>query len=601
MLFDDPLSVEFNELAQRIKEETLALLPNNTKKTKAVRAPKQPRQKFYMSKELRARLHELLKRQLEDNVVSTICKRLLSLKLISLDSVNYLGLSNDDYSKISYLTPERYERVKGQTFIEKHITRKTRVVINTFINEYVLKNDGTRESRRRDKQVISHFKREDVEKNNQKTLKLDRIKIYNEEESNKQGVPVYDFNYKMEKSIDVRYYLTPYYGYQFHSGILFDSTGNEMDDWFFLDLTEKTIESVWDYTLRYHQSIHKILTKLFGNEFSEREKNIFAEHYFKMVIPNKKGIEFDVVDGEYLKYYYLEDNYKKPVNNSTLWQSCMRYSNTQKFLDFYLNVPGTKLAVLKEQGKVIARSLLWYIDGKVYYDRIYSYNQEALAFMENYLNSVGFDTVRDDHGSGIQAKQYLRIDLSYDQFTKSDYYPYADSLRYYYPDKQVLSNEVFSGETRHTLERTDGTYDTWPEEDIDEYSCDECDFTSNDPDDLSSVERGPGRGACVCGECGVYSDVYQEVILRENSSYCEYSQSYILDEDLVRLRSGDYCYDQHEDLAQYENDYGYFILTEDDFVELTGLYYHPEDPALVQEQTQNQEEEQEEQEENNII
>jgi hypothetical protein len=107
MLFDDPLSVEFNELAQRIKEETLSLLPNNTKKTKAVRAPKQPRQKFYMSKELRARLHELLKRQLEDNVVSTICKRLLSLKLVSLDSVNYLGLSNDDYSKIYYLTPER--------------------------------------------------------------------------------------------------------------------------------------------------------------------------------------------------------------------------------------------------------------------------------------------------------------------------------------------------------------------------------------------------------------------------------------------------------------------------------------------------------------
>jgi hypothetical protein len=595
MLFDDPLSAEFNEVAQRIKEETLALLP---RKHSRVAAVKQPKQRFYMSKELRARLQELLKRQLEDNVVATICKRLLNLKMVPLDSINYLGLSNDDYSKISYITPERYERVQGQTFVEKYITNRTRVVINRIESTSVYQPDGTRIWRENPRQLIALFQKKDLENDGNKGIKLVRSKKYNEEESQKQGTNVYDITHHLDKQFNRTYHLNSPYGYSIFNDVLLNAMGDEHADWFMINLEEKTIDSVWDYTLRYHQSIHKILSKLFGNEYSEREKNIFSEQYFKLVIPKKKGIEFDVVDGDDFLKYYLETNYFRPTNGSTLWQSCMRYENTQKFLKFYLGIPGTKLAVLKEQGRVIARSILWYVNEKVYYDRIYYYNEEALAFMENYLQSVGFTTMRQDHGSGVQAHQHIRIPLSYSDFMDFDYYPYADSLRYYYPDKEILTNEYISGETVHKLERTDGSYDSWPEEaDSEEYYCEECDFSSHDPDDITSVERGPGRGRCVCGECGVWSEEYNETILRDSASYCDYSQSYVLDEDTVRLANGDYCYNEHIHLQEYENGFGYFVTSEDDYVELDGKYYHPEDPALVQEQEQ----EEEEQEENNII
>lgn len=595
MLFDDPLSIEFQETTQRIKEETLALLPTKHSRVATV---KQPKQRFFMSKELRARLQELLKRQLEDNVVATICKRLLSLRMVPLDSINYLGLSNDDYSKISYITPDRYERVKGQTFVEKYITNKTRVVINTVQSTSMYQPDGTRTWVELPRQIIALFEKRDLETDGNKGIRLVRSKKYNDEESQRQGTHVYDVVHHLDVQYNRTYRLNCPYGYSFFNNVLLNAMGDEHSDWFMINLEEKTIDSVWDYTLRYHQSIHKILSKLFGNEYSEREKNIFSEQYFKLVVPTKKGIQFDIVDGDEFLKAYLESNYRRPVNNSTLWQSCMRYSYTQSYLQFYLNIPGVKLAVLREQGQVIARSILWYVDGKVYYDRIYYYNEEALAFMENYLQSVGFLTMRDNHGSGVQAKDYIKVPLSYSNFEDTSTFPYVDSLRYYYPDEEILTNEHKIGETVHILDRTDGSYTSWPEETEDQYYCEECDFTSNDPDDVSTIDRGPGRGRCVCGECGVWSDEYGETILRDSSTYCDYSQSYILDEDMVRLENGDYCYNEHIHLREYENDYGYFVTTEHEYVEVDGLYYHPDDPALVQEQ---EEEQEEQEEENNII
>lgn len=226
MLFDDPLSAEFNEVAQRIKEETLALLP---RKHSRVAAVKQPKQRFYMSKELRARLQELLKRQLEDNVVSKICKRLLSLRMVPLDSINYLGLSNDDYSKISYLTPERYERVQGQTFVEKYITNRTRVVINTVQSTSVYQPDGTRIWIETPRQLIALFeKKRDLEQDGNKGIKLVRSKKYNEEESQKQGTHVYDITHHLDKQFNRAYHLNSPYGYSIFNDVLLNAMGMSM-------------------------------------------------------------------------------------------------------------------------------------------------------------------------------------------------------------------------------------------------------------------------------------------------------------------------------------------------------------------------------------
>jgi hypothetical protein len=580
MLFDDPLGVEFNETTQRIKEETMALLENTVKTRKKVAVPTQ---RFYMSSELRARLKELLKRQFEENVVTKICKQLLSLRTVPIDSINYLGLSNDDFSKISYLTPERYERVQGKTFVEKHVNLRTKVVINTEIEENFFVEGGQTEKRTRPKQYLGFFQKREIEQDGNKTIRLDRIKTYNPEESSKQGTSVFDVSYRLPQ--DGRTYkLSPAYGLRIENGDrLVDDLGRTILDWFLIDLGEKVVDSVWDYTLRYHQSIHKILSKIFKDEFTEREKNVFSEQYFKLVIPNKKGLEFKIATGEEIKHYYLESNYFRPANSSTLWQSCMRYPSTQKYLDFYLKIPGIKLAVLKENGQVIARSLLWYSNEKIYYDRIYYYNDEALAFMENYLDSTGFISMRDSHSAGVNARIKVDIKLPLSTFEEADYYPYLDSLRFYYPEREVLSNHLNREEDRYTLERTDGSYDTYPEhEDDEEYCCDECGSYSSDPDFVTEVERGPNRGSYACENCGILSEEYGDVILRSAAFYCDFSQSYVLDDDIVELHTGDNCYAGHRHLNQYENDFGYFLLEEHDYVLVNHLYYHPDDPVVAE-------------------
>jgi len=596
MIFDDPLSAEFQENSMSIKEESMSLLKNRATKTPKVRVP---REKFYMSLELKGRINELLKRQIEENIVSKICKKILNLKTVSLDSINYLGLSNDDFSKISYITPERYERVKDKTFVEKYVTHKTKIIINTKTLLKVYKEDGSDHVVTNERQYCCFFKRGDIRREPTKTIKLDRIKKYNSEKSQEEGFPVYDFEYRLPQN-NTRYYLTPSRGITVDNGNLISQYGNGLDSWFFLDLKEKEVKAVWDYTLRYHQSIHKILNKLFPNEFTEREKNIFAEHYFKLVVPTKKGLEFKVVDSEELKHYYLENNYKKPQNSSTLWQSCMRYDNTQKYLDFYLSIPGVKLAVLKENGGVTARCLLWYVDEKIYYDRIYYYNEEALAFMENYLDSVGFHSLRTSHCSGIQTKHEIDINLSEDVFQQADYYPYLDSLRFYYPSLGILTNGRKDMEDYYTLERIDGRYDqvNAPDEDeeTEEYCCELCDYTTQFSDDLSTIGIGRARGSEVCSDCGVWSEVYNETILSEDSYYCTYSETYVLDSEICELYNGDYCYASHPELNEYENNYGHFLLEQHEYIEHSGSYYHPEDPEIPTVQ-----EAQVEEEENNII
>lgn len=594
MLFDDPLSAQFHEETQRIKEETMALLQRKIDQKKA----REPKQRFYMSKELRTRLKELLSRQLSENIVSTICNKLLSLRMVPLDSINYLGLSNDDYSKISYLTPERYERAQGKTFIEKHVHARTKLVVDTFFNEVIYEKDGGQILRERARQILLFFSKDDLDKNSSKTIKLNRVKTYDFEASSVAGEPVYNYTYEFPKT-DEKYYLSPHLGYSLNGGRLIDAMGNEVNDWFFIHLEEKQVDAVWDHTIRYHQSIHKILTKLFKDEYTERQKNIFAEHYFKLVIPTRKGLEFKIVDGDELKHYYLESNYKQPSNSSTLWQSCMRYVHTQEYLNFYSKIPGTRLAVLKEQGKVTARCLIWYANEKVYYDRIYYYNEEALAFMENYLESAGFICLRESHNAGVEARITVQIPLPLSDFMDVNVYPYLDSFRYYYYEEELLSNEFVREKPKYILENINGTYQGSPDDDEDEedlYHCDECDSTSYHSDFVCEVGRGPRRGSYVCSDCGNYSDVYGETILADNSSYCDFSESYVLDDEMVQLVDGNYCYEEHNTLEEYENGYGYFLRDHHEYVEKDFRYYHPDDPELIEEQEELEEEAQEIQE-----
>ena len=116
---------------------------------------------------------------------------------------------------------------------------------------------------------------------------------------------------------------------------------------------------------------------------------------------------FNVLEGEEIRKYYHEDLYAKTKPNyesSTLGKSCMRYSNTQPYLDMYAkNGDRIKLLVLLRDDKVVARSLIWY-DAKVvdtsnkyaeikrinFIDRIYTIDPKDEERFKNWAKTNNF-------------------------------------------------------------------------------------------------------------------------------------------------------------------------------------------------------------------
>lgn len=560
----DPLDPDYL-LSVDKTEENLSLIIKP--KPEKARSKKEPTVKFHMSKELRERLTALKNRQPEENLITAICDRMLKLTRVPQSCINYLGLSNDDFSKISYLNPERIERLRGQKFTEKYIVPGTQVIVHEKREHELVHEDGTKEVIENRFHTIIPFSRDFFTE--RKEIKLVRSKVF-DAETNTQHV-VYSIPSSVE-TINRRHY-----NFKFQNKVLVTTWGfSTIDKWYFRRLREVTKDSYWDYNLRYHQSIHKILTNLFKDEYSERDKNIFAEQYFKLVVANNKNVQFLIGDGDLFREAYYEANYKKPSNNATLWQSCMRYSYCQDYFELYEELPEVKIAVLYEYNEVVARCLLWEIDGVKYYDRIYYYNDEFFALMENYLENYGYKFMRTSHSAGVNNKYNLRVKLTYSEFLDFGAFPYVDTMRYYYPDLSILTCEERDYTPGYELSDTSGSYENNYDRDP-EYTCPHCDREA-DPDDAVLIDRGPGRGTDSCPSCVEYSEEYQEYILSSAAAFCEFSNSYVLDEEVVELVDGETCYQENLDLRQYENDYGYFVLGHYEYEQADGKYYHPSDP-----------------------
>lgn len=566
----DPLDPDYL-LSVDKRDESMELFQNsvtNSAKPRKIRRTKEPMVKFYISKELRTRLKTLLDRQPEDSIVRTICERILNLKKVPVHSINYLGLSNDDYSKISYLNPDRIERLKGQKFTEKYIVKNTKVVIHLTQSHMFLEKSGER------REVVNHFQKiiyfHPSHFGGKKEIRLNRIKHVNPED--------YSISYEYEIPSFIDQISQRYYQYRYTNKQIVTIYGNEsIVEWFLLGLKEVTKDAYWDHNLRYHQSIHKILTNLFRDDYTEREKNIFSEQYFKLVTVGNNNLELNFGRGEFLLHGYLEDNYKKPTNGATLWQSCMRYDRCQSYLNFYNEIPEVELSTLTEYGKIVARALVWTIDDNKYYDRIYYYNDQYFAVMENYLENYGYRSMRTSHCAGVNAKYELGISLSEYKFHQITKFPYVDTMRYYIPGEDILTNEEPS-DGYYTLDSTDGGYSNHYEDET--YNCAFC-GDPTDADDLVTIDRGSGAGDYACECCREYSDAYQEYIRARDAVYCDYSESYVLDSDMVMLSDGSRCYCEHDRLYEYENDYGMFVLDQDLFEYYRsddGEYYHPDDP-----------------------
>lgn len=185
----------------------------------------------------------------------------------------------------------------------------------------------------------------------------------------------------------------------------------------------------------------------FVNKYKNAWDDLFDEN---------KNEKIRLVKGEDIRYWYLEDKYLQ--GGGTLNNSCMRYANTQTFLNIYVENPNSVnlLIYLDDDKKLKGRSLVWFYekDGtqKVYQDRIYTTNDSDRISMHNWF----LDKYKD--GLSYQNGDYGKdISVKLDKFIFKEY-PYMDSICYLDFKLGFIRTKKDNNNLCYSLRATNGTY-----------------------------------------------------------------------------------------------------------------------------------------------
>ena len=212
--------------------------------------------------------------------------------------------------------------------------------------------------------------------------------------------------------------------------------------------------------------------------FSDSDIEQFVNEFVaarKMYDFDKSGLEFKLVKGEDIRKYYLYTNYfgydkdnKTPFIKGTLWNSCMRHTQCQDYLDIYCKNSAVSLLILvTPEDKIVGRALIWKLneknDNNIYMDREYTIYDADVKLFNNYAIKEGW-IYEDYDGYMLNGTEYpkdLYVSLEKMYF---DEYPYMDTLKY-------LGNKTLtsSSHSRHEFELndTEGHWEGYDEGDDD--------------------------------------------------------------------------------------------------------------------------------------
>ncbi len=201
--------------------------------------------------------------------------------------------------------------------------------------------------------------------------------------------------------------------------------------------------------------ITKLIKKEWINQFQisshdiEKFVNIYKSYF------SNDSSKFKVIEGEEILKWYLDQNYHMPNERScgTLWNSCMRYNDRNRFMELYAKNPNKikMLINLEEDGKLRTRALLWEEcvaeDGKIYkvMDRIYSIYDHDVTSFKTWAKENGYiykteQTSKSEiyfQVGSSNVELFLKVKLDNHQLR---YYPYIDTFKFYNPDSGVFSN-----------------------------------------------------------------------------------------------------------------------------------------------------------------
>ena len=301
------------------------------------------------------------------------------------------------------------------------------------------------------------------------------------------------------------------------------------------------------------------------NEDLENFVNAYKSTYDKL---SKGSEKFELVKGEDIRYWYLEDRYEEVKGQ--LGNSCMRYKRCQPYLDIYVENPEVcSLLILKGKtpDKIIGRALIWTIHdgpgvaGREFMDRVYMINDSDKLLFEAYAKEHNI----------LRSQSYTyQIKVKQGRY---DYYPYMDTFTCYDYEKGILTSGVGGYEEEILgLENTDGTASdnsgrVWSEY-HDEYI---------DEDDARYCEDVEGP---VHYESTVWME-YLGIYVTDNADtvYSEYLDGNYYREDAVRSECmEDWLRTEDEDVIEIitnaEGDTDYCVKDRTQhYIEVDGEYY----------------------------
>jgi hypothetical protein len=569
-IIDDPFSSEFMENA------------NKEMQTIHVSAASVPRRrvrqdKFILHPDLKKRLIKLISTNVPEQV-KAIAQQIIDLTHVpTLNKYcNYLGLSQADYTKISYLDEDRKNRLHGQVGIQHMIKPGTEAIFHYRKNyvssepdhgHYDVKLVLTARHLGGDVFPIKGF----VTENREFTV----TSYLWEDNRRSQKDHLFNFGFKntfLEKDsrplrirnsrlVSSASFYIDQDGYQAAGG--YNMLGVSFNK------TETKVKEVWNYKQRYHTSVGKIVRRLFGDTYSDRDITAFAEAYATLITVSNPLYDFSIIEGDAIKDAYYYENYV--AQTGSLGNSCMRHRQCQQYFDIYTKFPDkVKMAVLKRGNKIAARSIMWNINGKFMFDRIYFTTNETQNLLKNTLEAAGYSTLYCVGG-------LYSMEMDLDGITK---FPYLDTLCNYDVARKVLTNGPIDG-LRYELRNTSGDayhYNNHggDEDEDNNYDCSCCGNIVH-YDNTIYVERGHYHDQRVCEDCAIYSESTGEYHTVEDDTVNTYQDDSILADEAIRLLDNTWAHQDDPELRQFENDFGYFILDEHDYLTDGNVYYHPND------------------------
>jgi len=167
-----------------------------------------------------------------------------------------------------------------------------------------------------------------------------------------------------------------------------------------------------------------------------------------------------VIEGDEILKYYDQSSYGSVNghNSGTLWSSCMRYREKNKFMEIYAKNPKDckMLIYMDANDKLRARALLWenaldkYGNSYKVMDRIYSLYDHDVNFFKEWASKNGYlskteQTSKSEQyftrdGKNIRLHLYLKLENF-----KFKTYPYFDTFKFFDPKNGTFANsENFS-------------------------------------------------------------------------------------------------------------------------------------------------------------